>query len=349
MKKQLPGHVLIIVLLTLSMTTIYAQKNILTLGGGASKSEYASDSIFVDKLTEWGYTVTYMDDDDFAATVPNWAEFDGLFINEPISSGNALPFGPDRDNFVVPCVCLEGWAANPDRWAWVSEESQYTENSTGSDDELVFVVWDNTHYITNNYNAGEEITWSTNTADISEIKLRAIMEVNVDYTYKLGKDKALNDEDDFWGMIAIDSSDVFPNRMLWWGLNNYAMNGSELTGNYMTDDLYTLLKRCCDWAYYGGNPDGTSPVEEMDQEKFQLSISPNPCNNQVSVTFYSDNASGAGLTLYSVHGQYIEQFSRQVKVGLNTLVLEFDGYNPGIYVLKLQIAETVAASKLVIR
>lgn len=104
-----------------------AEKTILFLGAGETDEEFASDKFLKDSLVSWGYTVEYLDDNVFEQSAPQWSNYLGVFINETVSSSNVKPFGNSRDNYPVPCVCLEGWAPNPDRWGWINDVSDYKE------------------------------------------------------------------------------------------------------------------------------------------------------------------------------------------------------------------------------
>jgi len=338
--------VAILALLTLSAN---GQKSVLLIGAGATADEYASDKDFMDNLTDWGYTVEYMNDDDFPGAVPIWDNYLGVFINETVGSGNIAGFATTY-NYPVPCVCLEGWAPNNDRWAWLSSNTDdYKENETGTAEELTFVVFDNSHYITEIYDIGEEIEWSTYSGDdLISIKLRAIKEVNVTYTAKLGKSLALADEDDYWGMVAIDSSANFPNRMLWWGLNNWGMNGSENTGHYMTDGLFEILERCCEWAYRGAGV--VSANRDLYEDQYQLSAFPNPAFGKVTINFNAENVSDAVITLYNVTGQKLEVlFDEQTAPGKNFATFDADKYEAGVYFVKLQIEDNTEYIKVIIK
>lgn len=349
MKKIYYCCLLSFVLLALQALSAYGQKSILLIGAGATVDEYASDNDFMDKLIEWDYNVEYVDDDVFSTLVPTWNDYLGVFINETVGSGNVAGFATTY-NYPVPCVCLEGWAPNNDRWAWLSSSTDdYKENATGTAEELTFVVSDNSHYITEIYDIGEEIEWSTYSGDdLPSIRLRAIKEVNVTYTAKLGKSLALVNEDDYWGMVAIDSSANFPNRMLWWGLNNWGMNGSENTGHYMTDGLFEILERCCEWAYRGAGV--ASANREHYEDQYQLSAFPNPAFGKVTVNFNAENVSNAVVTLYDVTGQKSEVlFNEKTVPGKNFATFDTDKYEAGVYFVKLQIEADTEYIKVIIK
>ncbi len=334
----------------LTAISVYSQKSVLLIGAGTTEDEYASDKDYMDSLVSWGYTVEYWDDDVFNSAVPTWNDYLGVFINETVGSGNVAGFGPLRDNYPVPCVCLEGWAPNENRWAWLSSNTDdYKESTTGTDDELIFVVFDNSHYITEEFDIGNEIRWSDYAGDdLPSIRLRAIKEVNVTYTYKLGKSKALASEDDYWAMVAIDSSANFPNRMFWWGLNQWGMNGSENTGHYMTDGLFQILKRGCDWAYKGSGV--TSANRDLYEDQYQLSAFPNPSSGLVTINFNAENVSGAVITLYNVTGRKLDiLFDRQTVPGKNFATFNADKYEAGVYFVKLQIEDNTDYIKVIVK
>jgi hypothetical protein len=349
MKKIYFCYLLSVVMLALQALSANGQKSVLLIGAGSTPDEYASDQDFMDNLTDWDYTVEYMDDDVFSGAVPVWDNYLGVFINETVGSGNIMGFGATY-NYPVPCVCLEGWAPNADRWAWISSSTDdYKESTTGTADELTFVIFDNSHYITEIYDMDEQIEWSTYSGDdLPSIRLRAIKEVNVTYTAKLGKSVALANEDDYWGMVAIDSSASFPNRMFWWGLNQWGMNGSENTGHYMTDGLFEILKRGCDWAYKGLGV--TSGNKDLYEDQYQLSAFPNPSSGLVTISFNAENVSYAIVTLYNVTGRKLEVLlDKQTAPGKNFVTFDADKYEAGVYFVKLQIEDNTEFIKVIIK
>jgi hypothetical protein len=322
------------VMLLFTITVSVHAQNIIYIGGGSNADEYASDRDIIDSLDSWGIGAEYWDDDVFKTSEIIWSNYDGAFINETVGSGGILRFGT-TDGYPVPCICLEGWAPNPDRWAWVSSASEYKENGAGTADELIAIVSDNQHYITQNYKIGDEILWSANTsADISSIKLRSIKEVNIPFTAKLGKDKALSNEADFWGMIAIDDQSVMPNRMLWWGLNNYGLNGSSKNEHFGTNAFFDIIKRGCEWAYLG--EDYLSAEKYTVQNEKQLKVYPNPAAGLLNINFNSDVTTNTKVTLFNASGKKLEVlFNGQALEGNNFISVNVKKYSKGLYFIEL--------------
>ena len=346
MKKFYSTLLISFVLAIFSLATTYGQ-SIIYVGGGENSDDYASDQEIMDSLTMWGYSVQYYDDDIFSSTPPSYAGIGGVFFHETVGSSAVLSFGPDDDNYPVPCVCLEGWSANPDRWAWVDDDTQYLDGE-GVEDGLTVVIHDTNHYITKVFDMGEEITWSTNTgADLSSIKLRSLKEVNVEYTAKLGKSKEFNDSADYWAMMAIEESASIPSRIFWWGLNNWALNGSDSVGHYGTNDLFKILKRGCDWAY--GNE--LVPVEDqLYENNYELTTYPNPVSDQMIISFTSPSVTNAVIKLYSLTGQELDViFNDKTVQGNNKFILDATKYDGGVYLIRLQIDDYEKYSKVIIQ
>ncbi len=166
------------------------------------------------------------------------------------------------------------------------------------------------------------INWSVNTgSDTAGIAIGSIKEVNVDYTYKLAQNLALDAETDYWGMVAIDSSAQIPNRLFWWGLNQFALNGSSLDHtDYMTADLFKIVKRAADWAYPGIGGSTTSVKEKTITGNFNLSSYPNPASHMTTISFYILKAAKAKVTLYNVNGQQVDVLLNKICIqGIHTI------------------------------
>lgn len=325
--------------MTLSFANLYGEDSILYIRQNPATGIYASDGQFGDSLKSWGYAVKFIDQSAFEAAAPIWANYIGAFINEPVNSGAIKNFGILRDNYPVPMICFEGWAGKVANWGWLSnDDTDMKANATGTEDELSIVIEDNTHYITQIFDEGDIIEWSTNTTDIAEIAIGSIKEVNVTYTHKLARNLALESESDYWGMVAIDSSDEIPNRLFWWGLNQYALNGKTLDHvDYMTADLFKIVKRAAEWAYKGMNASTTS-VNEFSNSIYNLSVFPNPSTGLSTITFNATANEVAQISLYDLSGrQQAIIYKDQCTQGQNIVNFDFETYDAGIYFIKLEI------------
>ncbi|NOU48269.1 MAG: T9SS type A sorting domain-containing protein [Bacteroidales bacterium] len=75
-------------------------------------------------------------------------------------------------------------------------------------------------------------------------------------------------------------------------------------------------------------------IDELPQELLKLSISPNPCNNELSIAFSNNPESDVELRLFNLYGKLmyrIEMPSRQMEYKLNT-----SDMTNGIYFLQLK-------------
>jgi hypothetical protein len=353
MKKNHIILLCIVFALTLSLANTYGQDSILYIRQDPSTGTYASDGQFADSLTSWGYQVGFINQSDFDATAPEWSNYIGIFINEPVNSGKVAKFGPSRDNYPVPCICFEGWAPKVANWGWLGDDAtDLKTNTAGSVNELSIVIRDNSHYITNIFNVGDVINWSNNTgSDTSSITIGSIKEVSVTYTHKLAQNLALQAETDYWGMVALDSSAQIPSRLFWWGLNQYALNGSTFDHtDYMTTDLFKILKRAADWAYLGMGESAVSVKENPIVGNFNLTIYPNPASAITTITFSTLTATNAKVTLYNVTGQLVDVLLNKISVqGTNTYNFDANLYKAGVYVVRLELDQKTAYTKLIIK
>ncbi|MEX0987882.1 MAG: T9SS type A sorting domain-containing protein [Bacteroidales bacterium] len=335
-----------------------SQKKILFVGRDAL-GDYQSDQDMVDSMIAWGYDPVFWDSNGEydVGTGPDfnpldYANYEGVFFNETVDSKAVARFA--SDGYPLPCINLEGYAVatGNDRWAWISDngaELFQTPDAGGTADDQVFVVADNSHYITEIFDVGEEIVWSTAdiATDIAANRPVSIMEVNVTYDGKLGTMKSHAAQDNFWNLATIDDMDGTENRMVFWGLNHIGLNGEAQDGSYGTPDFFTMIKRASAWAYDGA--ESSTSVEAVKSDPLSLSTYPNPAEEKVTIRFHSASQSDFTATLFSITGQQMEVITRAAVSGINHLSLDVNKFPAGIYHLKLQIEGNVAVSKIMIR
>lgn len=349
MKKRYSQSLILIALLTLISIYAHGQKSILFIGRESVPDLHASDKDLVDSLTSWGLSVSYLDDSEYQNMDENvYTGLDGIFFNEPIDSKTVTNFGPAH-NYPLPCICLEGYAPRQGRWEWITDNTtEYHSSATGSTDELSIVIIDNSHYVTEIFDINEEIQWSTNTGDdLPSITLGSIKEVNFEYSYKLAKNKAIVNDDDFWNMVTIDSSDAFPNRMFFWSVNSWGLESSTADQHYGTNEFFRIIKRASEWTY--GLIEPPSSLRDHELSGFQLAVFPNPASKQAAIRFSVPGPAKAIITLYDVTGQLLNVLlDKKVNAGNNSVMLDVSAYTAGVYLVKLQIDEYSVFTRLII-
>ena len=84
--------------------------------------------------------------------------------------------------------------------------------------------------------------------------------------------------------------------------------------------------------------------------KTEVSISPNPVNNYVSISFYSDKNAEAFIWIFDYSGKLILSTKQTVSRGFNSIQIEnLKNYSNAVYQLKMQVAENIITKKLVIQ
>lgn len=350
-------------LMVLSMALVllasdgFGQKAILMVGRDVLGT-YQSDQDLFDSLTAWGYAPEFWNSNGEydVGTGPDfnpldYSKYEAMFITEAVDSKAMARFA--TDGYPLPCVNLEGYAVatGNDRWAWLNDNGaellQSAEGAATADDQI-FVIKDNSHYITEVFNVGDEVAWSNSTVDVGLIRPVSIKEVNVTYSAKLGQMKSHAGSADFWNMVTVDAIGPSDNKMVFWGVNAVGLNGdAATTGSYGTPEFFTLIKRACAWAWDDAGS-GVS-VKTVQPDPLALVAYPNPASGEVTVRFSAPSAGQSTAILYNVAGQMVDRFQRRTVAGTNFLYLDAEQYPAGIYQLRVDLEEGSAVTKVVIQ
>jgi hypothetical protein len=350
-------------LLTLSLAMMvfaadgYSQASILFVGRD-NLGDWQSDQDIYDSLTAWGYWPEFWDSNtDYTTGVGlDYGNYDGMVVNETVDS--KVMGKHAEDGYPLPCVIMEGYAVatGSDRWAWIDDnatELYQTPDASGTADDQVLLIKDNSHYITQEFQVGDEVIWSSAdlAADIAEIRPVSVKEVNVTYDLKLATMKSHDSQAGFWNMVTVNDIAGNGNRTVFWGINANGLNGSENTataaaGSFGTPEFYNLLKRSVEWILGAGVGTG---VEVSRTNAFELVAFPNPATERVTVRFRANSTAFATATLYNMAGQTVDVFTRATVEGNNYLFLEAGNYPAGIYHLNLDVNGERAVTKVVIQ
>jgi hypothetical protein len=318
---------------------------------------WQSDQDLFDSLTAWGYAPEFWDSNtDYTTGIGlDYNNYEAMLANETVDS--KVMGKHAEDGYPLPCIMLEGFAVatGSDRWEWIDDnttELYQTPGGSGTADDQIFVVKDNSHYITEEYQVGDQIPWSsaTDPSVLTEICPISIKEVNVDYDGKLGQMKSHESQAGFWNMVSVDDVAGNGNRLLYWGINSNGLNGLEAVGgapeHYGTPAFFHLIKRSVEWVL-GAGP--AVAVEEFRSSPFELVAFPNPASERLTVRFRATAGADATATLYNVAGQAMDAFTRMTVDGNNFLFLDAGNYPAGIYHLHLDVDGQAAVTKVVIQ
>lgn len=332
-----------------------AQKNILLVGRDAL-GDYQSDQDMNDSLTAWGYTPEYWGSAEFQVGVGlDYANYDAIVINEPVDSKMMARFGT-TDGYPIPCVNMEGYVVAPtsDRWAWLedlSTELFQTDGGAGAGtaDDLVLLIKDNSHYITEIFEVGDEIVWSEGASetDIQANGPVSIKEVSQAYSAKLGQMKSHQSMADFWNLVTVDDIAGTGNRLVYWGVNHIPLNGEDQMGSFGTPEFYTIVKRSVEWVL--GEDGGGTGIEKAELNAFDLVAFPNPASERVTVRYNAPEAGSSTATLFNMTGQVVDVIQKTAVFGKNFLYLEANNYPAGMYQLQVDLGGKFAVTKVVIQ
>lgn len=339
----------------------FSQKPILFVGR-ESGGPYQSDVDMVDSLTSWGYAPEFWTSEDFQARVSpdfvdlDYSNFEAIVINESVDSKAMAAFGT-TDDYPLPCVNMEGYAVatGNDRWEWVSDNGTglyQTPDAGGTADDQILIIKDNSHYITQIFNVGDEVPWSTNDVadDILQIRPVSIVEENVSFDGKLGQMKSHAGMADFWSLVTVDEIGGPGNKLVFWGVNHIGLDGAVDPGpseSYGTPEFYTIVRRSLEWVL--DETGGGTSIEAPLAEQMELVAYPNPASDRITIRFRSNSAQPYTATLYNVAGQQVELLKKQTHAGRNYLFLDAGKYPAGIYQMRIDLEEGAAFTKVVIQ
>ncbi len=357
MKRLYTRFFLVSLALCVFMSDGFGQKPVLFVGRD-DLGDYQSDQDLYDSLTAWGYAPEFWNsngeydegiDADFNDL--DYAKYEAMFINETVDSKAMARFADDEGGYPLPCINLEGYcvATGNDRWAWLNDNgAELIQSSDGTEDDLVVIIKDNTHYITQDFNIGDEVPWSavSEASDIAANGPVSIKEVNVTYDGKLAQMKSHAAETDFWNLVTVDDIEGSGNKMVYWGLNHIALNGEAQDGSYGTPEFFDLIKRAAAWAY---DDAGANSVEGLKADPMNLVAFPNPASERVTVRFSASTWTSATAVLYNMAGQQVDVFRQITREGKNFMYLDADQYPAGIYQLHLDVDGETAVTKVVIQ
>lgn len=358
MKKVYSKFLITILMLIVTSVFVFAVKDVVFIGRGPDGAidTYMSDKDLYDSLTAWGFTVTYIANDDYKAVTGEvaLAGHEAVFINETCDSKIFNDFAQTL-NYPIPCVTLEGYVVHQDRWGWlgdVATDLLQPASGEATVDNTIMVILDNTHYITQPFTLNQEVKWSNadqNETDLGLTGTVVIKEVNVEYAGKLATIKANINDNEFYNLVTVDASDAIPSKVVLWGINANGLNGDGAgQQHYGTNEFFQIARRACEWAY-DEMPAGVS-VEDHIADSYQLVAFPNPASERATVRFNVPATGPAKVTLYDVTGQQVDVlFDKNTHVGNNFIFMDVTSYPRGVYFIKLQFEERTEFTKLVIK
>jgi hypothetical protein len=325
-----------------------AQNNILFIGADAELNPAGRpcDSYINDSLTSWGYNVTYMGEGAYGTAENVYDGIDGVIFSESVNSSAIARFGA-TDNFPVNFVSMEpGSLFDPARWDLSNGTGGIAVHAGGvpepNGDDRIMVVVDNEHYVTNEYNVGDEIQWS-----------------NHDTYYVIGYPHGFKHETSILtGPIITSFNGGAPaNTPMVVGViedYSWAVKGGifSLTHQLLNDEagtpeFYHILQRLCRYVYIG-DPTNTEDIAFM--EGTGMKVYPNPASGRVRIQFITEESMDAELRVIDITGKEVAQiYKGRTNPGNNTHFLFASNYAPGLYLIQLRTDNKTTYSKVIIK
>lgn len=117
----------------------------------------------------------------------------------------------------------------------------------------------------------------------------------------------------------------------WLGANPYVVDEALFTGFdklFMVDKQFTVSPDC----YIGGTP----VIDDQHRSTAPLVLGPNPASFSVEITYESDRAFPAQLSIHSMGGSVVTAVSESVWKGTNTFFFDVSAMPTGIYFVRLE-------------
>ena len=98
-----------------------------------------------------------------------------------------------------------------------------------------------------------------------------------------------------------------------------------------------------------GTPPNLTGISETKGENVQMTLFPNPSKNSVTLTFSNNNNSAVNIHIQDINGKIVQTLSLARPLpGTNTIRLETNQLEKGIYTVSLKTGHSHSSSKLVI-
>lgn len=336
--------------------TIGAQ-NVLYVGLVAENEMLPSDSFTVAILEDYGYTITYVEDDVVDGPY-NYSSYDAVFYGESCSSSKVVPFGT-TSKYPLPCVILEPLAPRSDKWGWVTWASDNLTYWKEDRDKLLgcnkIQIKDNTHYITSIFEQDEVLTWSNAPFDSVDFGMEFFahgfdLTTFIPAAVPLGQNMSSGISlPCLWALEAntpVTASDTLKHRLVIWGLHAYGIaddkDDRETFGTVWAGEAYEpIIIRSLQWVL-GANVG----IHDVEKQQFQVAAYPNPVNDYLKLEFSLDKPEMVSVNVINIVGQTIETIEKQyMSSGLNKIEINTTDLHGGLYMFILEAGSKTYTGK----
>jgi hypothetical protein len=97
------------------------------------------------------------------------------------------------------------------------------------------------------------------------------------------------------------------------------------------------------------NGDGSEARVSASQENAAMKVIPNPANNEIKISFYSNANQNVPVQIFDMTGKIVLQQNLSSVSGSNTSVIDVHSIESGCYFVKLSAATGIQTQRLIIQ
>lgn len=320
-------------------------KTIIYVGQYVANTEdiRAEDSIAMDSIAQW-VNVVFMDQGVFneASAGDLYGESGtnavGVVFSESIGSNGVFNFGL-QDGYPVPAIVMEFAVFTSDleatdKWPLLVEGGGIWGADPGQEVDLQWRIFDDLHYITEEYAVDQVVTMATPENSRGIPYLHGLEPYHI-----ILATGAKPDAGDYIQDQAITCAWIEDPAML-------LMNISYEHLPNCTEDYFNILHRAVKFMFEAF-PVG---VDQILTDEFNLSVFPNPATDHATVRFSMEAGKEVSVKLYSVTGGLIGNVYKGISAGgENVINLDTEEYVSGLYLLELEVDNKISYSKFVLQ
>ncbi|WP_340114657.1 cadherin-like beta sandwich domain-containing protein [Maribellus mangrovi] len=323
---------------------------------GVYNDTKAFDTNVYDALVDAGYSVTFAKKNELFEWSPegimayDYSPYMGMVISAGAGSDNTKDYA--KRNYPIPCVTMQPDGPRSNKFGWVENDKMYV-TKVYDEHTAQMVVLNNQHYITQNFNVGDSIMWSSGTATSEDFLGKEVKsyDLSEDVTTAIPLATIPADGNTLTTMWAIPKGSTMrslngeydnyetvnnPERVVFMSLFNDGLL-------YATAGFDTMLVRSLEWVLGAG---GTVDVPDVAFEN-DVVLYPNPAQDHARIRFSVERTQEVSLSLYNMVGQKIEISSPQVLTeGVHEIAIPANRLNDGMYIYLLQVGSEAFKGKL---
>lgn len=213
--------------------------------------------------------------------------------------------------------------------------------SDAKDVDLQWVIKDNLHPVIQalGYELNETITYSTQDPAARGVPYLHGFETTVNVIAVGGREDG-GGNTEYVQELAVAVAE-FPIQ------KSFFMNISRAYHDpgFATQQFFDMLRQA---SYYMFDLQSSSALA-AEVEKLELKVYPNPAQEVVHVSFQAKSVQEARISLIDLSGRTVRSIQHMAKQGANTLTMNLENLNRGLYTLKIEADQEPILSKILIK